>query len=131
MVDKLIGTWMSVSSENFNTFLDAAGASQALKAVAIKKSTVTISREDGGWKLVRTVGDNTIQMVYPLGQEVEITSFSGKKMKAALIEEPGRLIETIHMDFGKATVVLSADNNELLTEIFFKDSFATVTWQRV
>ncbi|VDK21204.1 unnamed protein product [Anisakis simplex] len=92
--EKFVGKWTFVSSENFDEYMKQCGVGLITRKMAVTlKPTLTISVENGKWKIVSESTFKTIVVEFELGKEFEETTGDGRKLMSVFTMEGDKLIQ--------------------------------------
>ncbi|XP_004643155.1 fatty acid-binding protein 12 [Octodon degus] len=139
MVGELLGTWKSISCENFEKYMKELGIGRASRKLGcLAKPTVTIS-SDGEVVTIKTKSifkNNEIS--FKLGEEFEETTPGGHKTKSTITLDSDSLVQVQDWDGKEATirrrlmdgqmVVESSVNNVICTRIYERMQPTSRSW---
>ncbi|KAI1901658.1 hypothetical protein AGOR_G00036660 [Albula goreensis] len=106
MVDKFIGTWRMVSSENFDEYMKAIGVGFATRQVGnMAKPNLTFCLDDQGMICMKSQSTfKTTEVKFKLNEEFEETTADDRKTKTIVTLENGKLVQKQCWD-GKDTIL--------------------------
>uniref|UniRef100_A0A9J2Q872 Lipocalin/cytosolic fatty-acid binding domain-containing protein n=1 Tax=Ascaris lumbricoides TaxID=6252 RepID=A0A9J2Q872_ASCLU len=92
--EKLIGKWTFLDSENFDAYMKQCGVGLITRKMAVTlKPSLTISCENGKWKIVSESTFKTIVVEFELDKEFEETTGDGRKLMSKFTIEGDKLIQ--------------------------------------
>ena len=130
------GTYQRTSADNYEEFLSALGLNMLLRKAATASTPVmTVSEEDGQWKIETATMLKSIELKFKLGQEFEETTPDGRVVKAIVTKEGDKLItvQTAKKEGEKSTKSVREffdDKCVMTLEITGTDVACTQTFKR-
>uniref|UniRef100_A0A0N5AEH2 FABP domain-containing protein n=1 Tax=Syphacia muris TaxID=451379 RepID=A0A0N5AEH2_9BILA len=94
MVEKLVGKWTFVESENFDAYMKEVGVSLVTRKIADKlKPSLTFSCDGKKWKIVSESTFKTVVTEFTLDEEFDETTGDGRTLKSKFTVEGDKLIQ--------------------------------------
>ncbi|XP_030645384.1 fatty acid binding protein 4a [Chanos chanos] len=106
MVDKFVGTWKMISSENFDDYMKALGVGFATRQVGNRtKPNLIVSVDDQGTVCMKSQSTfKTTEIKFKLNEAFEETTADDRKTTTVVSIEDGKLIQKQSWD-GKESVI--------------------------
>nr|ACI68670.1 Fatty acid-binding protein, heart [Salmo salar] len=106
MVDKFVGTWKMISSDNFDDYMKALGVGFATRQVGNRtKPSLIINMDDQGMICVKSQSTfKTVEIKFKLNEPFEETTADDRKTMTVLTLENGNLVQKQNWD-GKETTI--------------------------
>ncbi|KAJ8403016.1 hypothetical protein AAFF_G00359320 [Aldrovandia affinis] len=106
MVEKFVGTWRMVSSENFDDYMKALGVGFATRRVGnMAKPNLLFSVDDQGIICMKSQSTlKTTEVKFKLNEEFDETTADDRKTKTIVTLENGKLVQKQSWD-GKDTIL--------------------------
>ncbi|XP_004679827.1 PREDICTED: fatty acid-binding protein 12 [Condylura cristata] len=132
MVDQLLGTWKSISCENFEEYMKELGIRRASRKLGcLAKPTVTISRNGD----VITINTKSIfknnEIAFKLGEEFEETTPGGHKIKSVVTLDNDSLIQVQDWNGKETTIQRKLVDGKMVVESTVNSIISTRTYERV
>ncbi|KAM3595649.1 uncharacterized protein V6R79_000536 [Siganus canaliculatus] len=103
MVEKFVGTWKMISSENFDDYMKAIGVGFATRQVGNRtKPNLVVSVDDGIVCLKTQSTFKTTEIKFKLNEPFEETTADDRKTRTVVTLEGGKLVQKQSWD-GKET----------------------------
>ncbi|VDD92708.1 unnamed protein product [Enterobius vermicularis] len=94
MVEKIVGKWTFVESENFDAYMKQVGVGLVTRKMAnTLKPTLTFSRDGDKWKMVSVSTFKTHVTEFTIGEEFDETTGDGRVLKSVFTIEGDKLIQ--------------------------------------
>ncbi|XP_037532911.1 fatty acid binding protein 4b [Nematolebias whitei] len=134
MVEKFVGTWNLVSSENFDEYMKAVGMSFASRQVGnlAKPKLVVNVGADGVISMKAESTLKTAEVKFKLNEECDETTADGRKAKSLFTLENGKLVQTQSWD-GKTTTLereIQDDGKHMAVKCTMNDVVAVRTYEK-
>ncbi|CDQ86302.1 myelin P2 protein-like [Oncorhynchus nerka] len=106
MVDKFVGTWKMISSDNFDDYMKALGVGFATRQVGNRtKPSLIINMDDQGMICVKSQSTfKTVEIKFKLNEPFEETTADDRKTMTVFTLENGNLVQKQNWD-GKETII--------------------------
>ncbi|CAB1350652.1 unnamed protein product [Coregonus sp. 'balchen'] len=106
MVDKFVGTWKMISSDNFDDYMKALGVGFATRQVGNRtKPSLIILMDDQGIICVKSQSTfKTVEIKFKLNEPFEETTADDRKTMTVFTLENGNLVQKQNWD-GKETTI--------------------------
>ncbi|XP_025727259.1 fatty acid-binding protein 12 isoform X1 [Callorhinus ursinus] len=132
MVDRLQGTWKSISCENFEKYMKELGMGRASRKLAcLARPTVTIStQEDLITIKTKSIFKNN-EISFKLGEEFEETTPGGYKTKSVVTFDKDSLIQVQDWDGKENTIRRKLVDGKMVVESAVNNVICTRTYERV
>nr|XP_046217415.1 fatty acid-binding protein, heart-like [Oncorhynchus gorbuscha] len=106
MVDKFVGTWKMISSDNFDDYMKALGVGFATRQVGNRtKPSLIINMDDQGMICVKSQSTfKTVEIKFKLNEPFEETTADDRKTMTVFTIENGNLVQKQNWD-GKETII--------------------------
>uniref|UniRef100_A0A671U2B5 Cellular retinoic acid-binding protein 1 n=1 Tax=Sparus aurata TaxID=8175 RepID=A0A671U2B5_SPAAU len=104
MVEKFVGTWKMISSENFDDYMKAIGVGFATRQVGNRtKPNLVVTVDDQGMVCMKTQSTfKTTEIKFKLNEPFEETTADDRKTRTVVTLENGKLVQKQSWD-GKET----------------------------
>ncbi|NP_001158577.1 Fatty acid-binding protein, heart [Oncorhynchus mykiss] len=106
MVDKFVGTWKMISSDNFDDYMKALGVGFATRQVGNRtEPSLIINMDDQGMICVKSQSTfKTVEIKFKLNEPFEETTADDRKTMTVFTLENGNLVQKQNWD-GKETII--------------------------
>uniref|UniRef100_A0A3P9HTB6 Fatty acid binding protein 1b, tandem duplicate 1 n=1 Tax=Oryzias latipes TaxID=8090 RepID=A0A3P9HTB6_ORYLA len=123
------GKYQLESSENYEAFMKAVGISDENIQLTKGLKSITEMEENGdNFKVTVTTGSHVIINSFTIGQETEMLSVTGEKIKTVVKKEGTKLM----MSLKRADIVTElVDGNTLVTTMTLGDIVYKTTYKRI
>ncbi|KAM9435792.1 fatty acid binding protein 7, brain, b [Clarias gariepinus] len=131
-MDKFIGTWKLVSSENFDHFMDRVGVEHEKKTFAHDAQPILKISQKGDkvvFLIESIVGAHKYS--FKLSEEFQNKSQDGRSWKSVVNLEGDKLIEMLTWDKVELTVVHEIKDKKLFKTFKVHDAVAVRIFERV
>ncbi|XP_041101079.1 fatty acid binding protein 4a [Polyodon spathula] len=131
MVDKFLGTWKMVTSENFDDYMKALGVGFATRQMGnMAKPSLIFSVENGILCMKSQSTFKTSEVKFKLGEEFDETTADDRKAKTTVTLENGKLVQKQLWD-GKQTVIeRELKDGKLIARCIMGDVVATRIYEK-
>ncbi|XP_008046504.1 fatty acid-binding protein 12 [Carlito syrichta] len=132
MVDRLEGTWKSISCENFEEYMKELGIGRASRKLGcLAKPTVTIST-NGDVIMIKTKSIfKKNEISFKLGKEFEETTTGDRKTQSKVTFDNDSLIQVLNWDGKETTIRRKLVDGKMVVESTVNDVICTRTYERV
>ncbi|XP_004072258.1 fatty acid-binding protein, liver-type [Oryzias latipes] len=123
------GKYQLESSENYEAFMKAVGISDENIQLTKGLKSITEMEENGdNFRVTVTTGSHVIINSFTIGQETEMLSVTGEKIKTVVKKEGTKLM----MSLKRADIVTElVDGNTLVTTMTLGDIVYKTTYKRI
>ncbi|XP_064835719.1 fatty acid-binding protein, heart-like [Oncorhynchus masou masou] len=133
MVDKFVGTWKMISSDNFDDYMKALGVGFATRQVGNRtKPSLIINMDDQGMICVKSQSTfKTVEIKFKLNEPFEETTADDRKTMTVFTLENGNLVQKQNWD-GKETIIERevTGDGKLIAKCVMGDVVAVRTYVR-
>ncbi|XP_018582765.1 fatty acid binding protein 4a [Scleropages formosus] len=118
MVDKFVGTWKMISSDNFDDYMKALGVGFATRQMGnMAKPSLSFSVDDQGLICMRSQSTfKTTEVKFKLGEEFEEVTADDRKTKTTFTLDNGKLIQKQCWDGKETTLEREISDGKLVAK---------------
>ncbi|XP_045900877.1 fatty acid binding protein 4b [Micropterus dolomieu] len=133
MVERFVGNWTLVASENFDEYMKAIGVGLATRQMGnVIKPKLVISVDDAGVISMKSESTfKTTEVKFKLNEEFEETTADGRNTKTIITLENGKLVQQQTWDGKKTTLEREFQDGKLTAKCIMDDVVAMRTYERV
>ncbi|CAB1320632.1 unnamed protein product [Coregonus sp. 'balchen'] len=133
MVDKFVGTWKMISSENFDDYMKALGVGFATRQVGNRtKPSLIINMDDQGMICLKSQSTfKTVEIKFNLNESFEETTADDRKTMTVFTLENCKLVQKQNWD-GKETTIERevTGDGKLIAKCMMGDVIAVRTYMK-
>ncbi|KAJ8415799.1 hypothetical protein AAFF_G00403560 [Aldrovandia affinis] len=130
MVEQFVGTWKITSSEHFDDYMKALGASFAIRQMGnMAKPSLIVSVDDQG--VITMKSQSTLkntEIKFKLQEEFDETTADDRKTKTVMTLENGKLVQKQSWDGKNTTIERSLEDGKLIARCIMGDVVAVRTY---
>ncbi|KAL2080549.1 hypothetical protein ACEWY4_024342 [Coilia grayii] len=130
MVDKFVGTWKMVTSDNFDDYMRAIGVGFATRQVGNRtKPNLIVSTDDQGMVTLKTQSTfKTTEIKFKLNEEFDETTADDRKTKTVVTLDNGKLVQKQAWDGKESTVEREISDGKLIAKCIMGEVVAVRTY---
>ncbi|KAM4539699.1 fatty acid binding protein 4a [Odontesthes bonariensis] len=130
MVDKFIGTWRMVSSENFDDYMKAIGVGFATRQVGNRtKPNLVLSLDEQGTVCMKSQSTfRTTEIKFKLSEPFEETTADDRKTRTVMTLENGKLLQKQSWDGKETCIEREVSDGKLIAKCVMGDVVAVRTY---
>ncbi|MBN3295378.1 MYP2 protein, partial [Amia calva] len=115
MVDKFVGTWKMIHSDNFDDYMKALGVGFATRQMGnMAKPNLVFSVEGDVISIKSQSAFKTTEVKFKLGEEFEETTADDRKTKTKVTMENGKLVQKQSWDGKQTTLEREVKDGKLI-----------------
>nr|ACI68244.1 Fatty acid-binding protein, heart [Salmo salar] len=133
MVDKFVGTWKVISSENFDDYMKALGVGFATRQVGNRtKPSLIINMDDQGMICLKSQSTfKTVEVKFNLNEPFEETTADDRKTMTVFSLENGKLVQKQKWDGKESTIEREVTGDgKLIAKCVMGDVIAVRTYMK-
>ncbi|XP_037120163.1 fatty acid binding protein 4a [Syngnathus acus] len=132
MVEKFVGTWKMVSSENFDDYMKAIGVGFAIRQVGNRtKPNLIVTVDDRGAISMKTHSTfKTSEIKFKLDEPFEETTADDRKTRSVVSLENGKLVQKQTWDSKETRIEREVTDGKLIARCIMGDVVAVRTYVR-
>ncbi|XP_061616474.1 fatty acid binding protein 4a [Phyllopteryx taeniolatus] len=130
MVEKFVGTWKMVSSENFDDYMKAIGVGFAVRQVGNRtKPSLVVTVDDQGTVSMKTQSTfKTSEIKFKLNEPFEETTADDRKTRTVFSLENGKLVQKQCWDGKETSIEREVTDGKLIARCIMGDVVAVRTY---
>ncbi|KAG9279723.1 fatty acid binding protein 4a [Astyanax mexicanus] len=130
MVDKFVGTWKMISSDNFDEYMKALGVGFATRQVGNRtKPNLLVSVDDQGLISMKSQSAfKTTEIKFKLNESFEETTADDRKTTTVVTLENGKLVQKQTWDGKETTLEREVTDGKLVAKCKMGDVVAVRTY---
>ncbi|XP_061520409.1 fatty acid binding protein 4a [Phycodurus eques] len=130
MVEKFVGTWKMVSSENFDDYMKAIGVGFAVRQVGNRtKPSLVVAVDDQGTVSMKTQSTfKTSEIKFKLNEPFEETTADDRKTRTVFSLENGKLVQKQCWDGKETSIEREVTDGKLIARCIMGDVVAVRTY---
>ncbi|XP_061911004.1 fatty acid binding protein 4a [Entelurus aequoreus] len=130
MVEKFVGTWRMVSSENFDDYMKAIGVGFAIRQVGNRtKPNLSVTVDDKGNVSLKTQSAfKTSEIKFKLNEPFDETTADDRKTKTVFSLENGKLVQKQSWDGKETSIEREITDGKLIAKCIMGDVVAVRTY---
>ncbi|XP_077405332.1 fatty acid binding protein 4a [Vanacampus margaritifer] len=132
MVEKFVGTWKMVSSENFDDYMKAIGVGFAIRQVGNRtKPNLIVTVDDQGTVSMKTQSTfKTSEIKFKLNEPFEENTADDRKTRTVISLENGKLVQKQSWDGKETSIEREVTDGKLIARCIMGDVVAVRTYVR-
>ncbi|XP_054620440.1 fatty acid binding protein 4a [Dunckerocampus dactyliophorus] len=132
MVEKFVGTWKMVSSENFDDYMKAIGVGFAIRQVGNRtKPSLIVTVDDHGTVSLKTQSTfKTSEIKFKLNEPFDETTADDRKTRTVFSLENGKLVQKQNWDGKETSIEREVTDGKLIARCIMGDVVAVRTYVR-
>ncbi|KAM8766466.1 fatty acid binding protein 4a [Acanthopagrus latus] len=126
MVEKFVGTWKMISSENFDDYMKAIGVGFATRQVGNRtKPNLVVTVDDQGMVCMKTQSTfKTTEIKFKLNEPFEETTADDRKTRTVVTLENGKLVQKQSWDGKETNIEREVSDGKLIAKCIMGDVVA-------
>ncbi|XP_077598898.1 fatty acid binding protein 4a [Stigmatopora nigra] len=130
MVEKFVGTWKMISSENFDDYMKAIGVGFAIRQVGNRtKPNLILTVDDQGTVSMKTQSTfKTSEIKFKLNEPFEETTADDRKTRTVISLENGKLVQKQCWDGKETSIEREVTDGKLIARCIMGDVVAVRTY---
>ncbi|XP_077446127.1 fatty acid binding protein 4a [Stigmatopora argus] len=132
MVEKFVGTWKMISSDNFDDYMKAIGVGFAIRQVGNRtKPNLILTVDDQGTVSMKTQSTfKTSEIKFKLNEPFEETTADDRKTRTVISLENGKLVQKQCWDGKETSIEREVTDGKLIARCIMGDVVAVRTYVR-
>ncbi|XP_019745808.1 fatty acid binding protein 4a isoform X2 [Hippocampus comes] len=132
MVEKFVGTWKMISSENFDDYMKAIGVGFAIRQVGNRtKPNLIVTVDEQGTVSMKTQSTfKTSEIKFKLNEPFEETTADDRKTRTVISLENGKLVQKQSWDGKETSIEREVTDGKLIARCIMGDVVAVRTYVR-
>ncbi|XP_066571985.1 fatty acid binding protein 4a [Amia ocellicauda] len=131
MVDKFVGTWKMIHSDNFDDYMKALGVGFATRQMGnMAKPNLVFSVEGDVISIKSQSAFKTTEVKFKLGEEFEETTADDRKTKTKVTMENGKLVQKQSWDGKQTTLEREVKDGKLIVKCTMGNVVAVRTYEK-
>ncbi|KAG5264223.1 hypothetical protein AALO_G00251330 [Alosa alosa] len=130
MVERFVGTWKMVTSDNFDEYMKALGVGFATRQVGNRtKPSLIVAMDDQGMISMKSQSTfKTTEIKFKLNEEFDETTADDRKTKTVVTLENSKLVQKQMWDGKETTVEREVTDGKLIAKCVMGDVVAVRTY---
>ncbi|XP_061676757.1 fatty acid binding protein 4a [Syngnathoides biaculeatus] len=130
MVEKFVGTWKMISSENFDDYMKAIGVGFAVRQVGNRtKPSLIVTVDEQGTVIMKTQSTfKTSEIKFKLNEPFEETTADDRKTRTVISLENGKLVQKQCWDGKETSIEREVTDGKLIARCIMGDVVAVRTY---
>ncbi|XP_004549259.1 fatty acid binding protein 4a [Maylandia zebra] len=130
MVEKFVGTWKMISSDNFDDYMKAIGVGFATRQVGNRtKPNLIVTMDDEGTICLKSQSTfKTTEIKFKLNEPFDETTADDRKTRTVVTLENGKLVQKQSWDGKETNIEREITDGKLIAKCIMGDVIAVRTY---